>query len=82
MREHIMDDIKADRIDTVQFHCPQLGHLQVWHHVVVTMAKTLRQRSKVSLFMDGVPLGVQKVCYVPYSLCLLARCTIRIHVGS
>ena len=61
MRDFITDDMKTDKIETVSFNCPQLGHLQVWHHVVVSMAKTLRQKSKVSLFMDGVPLGVQKV---------------------
>ena len=61
MREHILDDTKTDKIETVNFSCPQLGHLQLWHHIVVTMTKTLRQKSKVSLFMDGVPLGVQKV---------------------
>ena len=57
----MLDDMKPEKVDTVSFPCPQLGHLQVWHHVVVTMAKTLRQRSKVSLFMDGISLGVQKV---------------------
>ena len=57
----MLDDMKSDRIDTVSFPCPALGIQQTWHHVVVTMAKTLRQKSKVSLLMDGIPLGVQKV---------------------
>ena len=60
-RDSVLDDSKSDRVDTVSFPCPQLSHLQTWHHVVVTMARTLRQKSKVSLFMDGMPLGVQKV---------------------
>ena len=82
MREFITDDMRTDKIETVSFNCPQFGHLQAWHHVVVTMAKTLRQKSKVSLFMDGVPLGVQKVhlllrvrkfCAVVF-VCLLLCC--------
>ena len=60
-REYLTDDAKSDKVDAVTFPCPLLGQLEAWHHVVVTVAKTLRQKSKVSLFMDGLPLGVQKV---------------------
>ena len=60
----VTEDHKSDRVDTVSFPCPQLGQLQTWHHVVVTVAKTLRQKSRVSLFVDGLPLGVQKMAYI------------------
>ena len=61
LREPSADDARSDRVETVSFPCPQLTQLQVWHHAVVTVAKTMRQKSKVSLFMDGMQLGVQKV---------------------
>jgi hypothetical protein len=41
MRDFITDDMKTDKIETVSFNCPQLGHLQVWHHVVVSIAQKI-----------------------------------------
>lgn len=63
-RDSVSDDTKSDKVEVVSFPCPQLGRLQTWHHVIVTVSKTLRQKAKVSLYVDGISLGVQKVLYM------------------
>lgn len=63
-RDSVSDDTKSDKVESVSFPCPQLGRLQTWHHVMVTVSKTLRQKAKVSLYVDGLSLGVQKVLYM------------------
>ena len=63
-RDSASDDTKSDKVESVSFPCSQLGRLQTWHHVIVTVSKTLRQKAKVSLYVDGLSLGIQKVLYM------------------
>ena len=47
--------------DEAVFECPQLFQLQNWHHVVMVINKSLRGRSKVTLFIDGIMIKTLKV---------------------
>ena len=47
------------------FVCEQLFLAQSWNHVAVVMQKpAIRGKAKATVYINGVSIGVQKVCFV------------------
>ncbi len=55
------ESAKEQRSNEATFPCPQLLQLQAWHHLTVVVSKTMRSRAKVTVYVDSVSVGSEKV---------------------
>ncbi len=56
-----VDSPREQKSEEAVFHCPSLLHLQTWHSLVVVVSKTMRSRAKVTVYVDSVNVGSDKV---------------------